>query len=347
MERKYIIKLKPLSPFFFGGEKTFGNKDSQNYFAVSELLPQSSSIIGLLRFLILKNNLGLGCKDNQKIIVEIGKQGFVLKDSLSAKGLDFGRLKSVSPVFITDSDDALYTRLPMDYGYMVEKSNAKVSHICNGMVDITDSEHNPFNPKTFDNWCAWAKVKDGKVAKVAEDEIFAFDERIGINKTVKSSDKDNFFKQKLVRFKGSHEFIFTATIDFEDGQHGDFMKLDGSSVKLGASSLFRIELQEGDMDWAAEFKCLNTELDKIVLLSDFFVEDFSALYKKCLYVWGESKPYRSLITDASEEHSWSNHKKSALYRVLKPGSVIFIEKGCIDETVRNEGFTKAGFNLFV
>ena len=87
-------------------------------------MPQSSSIIGLLRFLILKNNLGLDCKDKQKIIVEIGKQGFVLKDSHSAKGQDFGRLKSVSPVFITDSDEALYTRLPMDYGYMEEKKKS-------------------------------------------------------------------------------------------------------------------------------------------------------------------------------------------------------------------------------
>ncbi len=357
--KSYIVKLRPVTPFFFGGEKTFGNHDSQNYYAVSELVPQTSSIIGLLRFLILRNGLGLNCRDKDSIKRAIGEKGFVVGDASSEDGQDYGMLKSVSPVFITDASGAYYTRMPMDSGYCVrEAESVEASHICNGMVKICycdqkDNVCKSFKMKDFNNYKYWAKVTgDNKVEKVREDSFVTHDERIGINKGDKTKDEDNFFKQSMIRFKGSEEFVFTAEIA-GDGAKA-FEKACGEIVKLGASSLFKIHIESGTIDWKKEFNCLHNLsvtskcLSKVILLSDMYLNDFQELYKNSVFVWGMSKTFRSIITDASKDHSWSKPTKSALYRVLPAGTVIFYKADMdIKNLIDIYGLKKSGFNLFV
>ena len=353
--KKYIVKLKPVGPFFFGGEKTFGSLKSQNYFTVSDVMPQVSSIVGLLRFLILKNNLGLDCK---AIADEIGPESFTLSFTKCGDRdyvPNMGRLKSVSPVFITDPNSgAYYTRMPLDSGYSVSAvENVKGSHVSSGMVDIKKGDE-AFEMKKFDNYMYWTKVTDGKVEKVKEDDFIKYDERIGINKGERNGDDHNFFKQKMVRFLGDEEFIFTTEI--EENNDVTLQGLTGEIVKLGASSLFRISIEEGNIDWKEEFKSLRTssaekgkkeEMNKIILLSDMYLPDFSILYEKSIFVWGISKTFRSIITKSEEEHSWSNHKKSALYRVLPAGTVIFFKDEEVPNLLSIKGLVTFGFNLFI
>jgi len=47
-----LITLKPLMPFFFGYENTFGKKGT-TYYVKSALFPQQSAILGMLRREIL------------------------------------------------------------------------------------------------------------------------------------------------------------------------------------------------------------------------------------------------------------------------------------------------------
>lgn len=57
---KYLVKLMPLGKFFFGGDMTFkiGNKETafSSYIIHSFTTPQQTSILGMMRFLILSNN---------------------------------------------------------------------------------------------------------------------------------------------------------------------------------------------------------------------------------------------------------------------------------------------------
>ena len=48
----HTILLEPLEPFFFGGSQTFGRLGDENggsYLARSELFPQQSAVLGMLR----------------------------------------------------------------------------------------------------------------------------------------------------------------------------------------------------------------------------------------------------------------------------------------------------------
>ena len=48
-----LIKLTPLDAFFFGDENTFG-MDNTSYYVRSRKLPQQTSLLGLLRYELLK-----------------------------------------------------------------------------------------------------------------------------------------------------------------------------------------------------------------------------------------------------------------------------------------------------
>lgn len=65
MSKKYKITLTPVDKFFFGGDMTFqvgtNEKDSFNeqfssYIIRSAMFPQQTSLLGMLRFLILRNS---------------------------------------------------------------------------------------------------------------------------------------------------------------------------------------------------------------------------------------------------------------------------------------------------
>ncbi|MCS4454093.1 hypothetical protein JTT00_01775 [Clostridium botulinum] len=54
---KYLVKLKPVDSFFFGGEKVFdfydGKKPLKNNIVKSREFPQQTSILGMIRKEIL------------------------------------------------------------------------------------------------------------------------------------------------------------------------------------------------------------------------------------------------------------------------------------------------------
>jgi len=48
---RYLISLRPLKPFFFGGEQTFG-EEGMEYVARSRCLPQQTQLLGALRLFL-------------------------------------------------------------------------------------------------------------------------------------------------------------------------------------------------------------------------------------------------------------------------------------------------------
>ena len=50
-----LIQLAPLSDFFFGGEATFGQGQNQHYFVRSNPWPQQTTLLGMLRYELLKS----------------------------------------------------------------------------------------------------------------------------------------------------------------------------------------------------------------------------------------------------------------------------------------------------
>ena len=115
---RYLIYFKPLTPYFFGGEQTFGDGENVNYFAKSNVFPQQTTILGTLRKEVLiqkglfKENFS-DYTDDKKIRMNelIGNQSYNIKSPFK-----FGVIKSISPLFIAESDNTYYINIPKDFG---------------------------------------------------------------------------------------------------------------------------------------------------------------------------------------------------------------------------------------
>jgi CRISPR-associated protein Cmr3 len=104
-----LIELKPLTDFFFGGEATFGQDANRHYFVRSNLWPQQTSLLGMLRYELLKSepdvfDLAQDRVTNKAEAAElIGLHGF---DGSHDEA--FGIIEALSPVFLLSPDDTPY-----------------------------------------------------------------------------------------------------------------------------------------------------------------------------------------------------------------------------------------------
>lgn len=127
---RYLVTLKPVEAFFFGGERTFefydenNKKELQNNIIKSSMFPQQTSILGMLRKEILniegliKENWDYSDSDKEKIKKYIGSESF----NINKKEQDFGIIKKISPVFLARIHNGKYNfimKVPKDH----DKSN--------------------------------------------------------------------------------------------------------------------------------------------------------------------------------------------------------------------------------
>lgn len=116
----YLFKLTPIERFFFGGSVTFGEGEKRNYFVRSLYFPQQTTLLGTLRYMLLKkqNLMDENGKviDNKKTEAEgaIGPSGF--NHSLKT-GADFGKIKKLSPVFLSGPNGEEYFAQSREYAF--------------------------------------------------------------------------------------------------------------------------------------------------------------------------------------------------------------------------------------
>ena len=130
----YLVRMTPLEPFTFGGEKGFrfesqdvekGRNNTANisYYQTSRELPEQTTIIGMLRYLILRHN-GVAkdfCKytndDKQKIHELIGESSFSFQNR---KILTIG-LNKINVHPITNSTNIIS-------GHTIPYANVKIEY---------------------------------------------------------------------------------------------------------------------------------------------------------------------------------------------------------------------------
>lgn len=254
--KKYLIKLFPLDNFFFGGEHTFGEGQKANYFAKSNLYPQQSALLGMLRYQILKkmNLLGPGA-DQAQVKAYIGPESLKLYNGgrLQCDRPDFlfGRIKALSPLFLLDTKpekEEIYFPMPLDYGYQTPFPPTESMRLClNGKkLDITavpvseryvagktpvtgsscsTSSSGPdavglraFDHKTYCNYDCWLGSGIGRPVKKTG-EIWLPSTQIGITKRGDNeSDEDNFYKQTVFKLHAGFCFAFYTIFEEEAGE---------------------------------------------------------------------------------------------------------------------------------
>lgn len=359
---KYLIKLIPIGSFFFGGERSFpiGKKDKNelsSYIVESNLFPQQTSLLGMLRFWLLKNSDAF-CLATGKIVNEgcaqqiIGGKGFYINNNTQQEST-FGKIKKIDYCFLQKNNQN-YFPTPLDYGLSIDFKSARTV-LYNGIekklpeIKYMNIESNYYS------------AKDGLIQKyistageVDKDSIFIKDQRIGINRDIttgKTADGD-LYKQICYRLNGFN-FAFTATID-KDTKLPD----NGQIVELGGdSSKFILEYKKIEEEKGSELPAYPSELvadssyTKIVLLSDSRISN-SIIENNTVFSISEHVPFQFLSFETKEQTEYTRKvndmKKSVRYSLFKKGSVFYFNSteklNKFKKALDNKTFQQIGYN---
>lgn len=111
---RYLLTFQPKEPFFFGGELTFSDT---SYFARSELFPQQSQLLGMIRKTLMEqfgqlryHNKGVWSDDYALAERAAGTSTFDFARKKAFLWIeeqpDFGLIRSLSPLFLIMTDDS-------------------------------------------------------------------------------------------------------------------------------------------------------------------------------------------------------------------------------------------------
>ena len=311
--KRYLIKLTPMRPFFFGGEVTFGkkgDKENSSYLVKSQQFPQQTTILGALRKEMLiqaglltkkVNGEWIDKHNKEKAIKLVGESKFKFNQEQS-----FGELKSIEPIFLIKGEKKY-----------IKKFNPKNLVYKDGILQ-------GYNPKVdiYDGFVS----TDNKECLTSSD-IFKEVEKIGIKK---GGGDDAFFKQSSYLFEDGFAFGCFIESSFE---------LKDSFIKLGAdNSIFKMEVKESED--RLEYQDPNGYL---VLLSDSYIDkDISNL---CDYAITSEINFKYLDNEFKDGGKFK-FKKSHSYNFYEKGSIFVNPKDELIEFLNNKHLQKVGYNHF-
>lgn len=357
---KYLIKLKPIGKYFFGGDMTFevgdkSNKDYNSkyssYIIESNKFPQQTSLLGMLRYLLLtKSDTTVFSVDENRITNKDNAAKIIGQASFSVtedhKLASFGKITSIGPCFLLheySKEDGLveeyFLSAPKDYQLIISFENSlkayyngnalKVPSIYKVKKEQLDGEENieivKYSSKVeFDT----IYIK-GNGSAIKEDDIFIKDTRIGINKSYEgktSHDDKGYYKQISYRLRDGFSFAFVAEVDF------DLSECQNVLVSLGAdSSEFSLSASLiNDKYQTPHYPDGITLVEgayRVILLSDSLLDAEDV--KKACFTISESIPFRFLKTNVACENynvlGGKVKRSTKKYYLYEKGSVFYFE----------------------
>lgn len=368
----YKITLEPIGAFFFGGERSFsistrdkhGNPSHpedkwSSYIVESNKFPQQTSLLGMLRFVLLKNSsdcfdltenkIKNGAKD--KVEALIGPTGF--KVNQDYKENKFGVINSISPCYI-EHNCKLLMPTPLDYGLKVSFPSTENTAVYNNTNNIQIPYIESLKAKGTD------KQYSGKTERVSGllyledggfvsyDKVFTKDTRVGINRDIKTGKTgDNaLFKQVSYKLKNGCKFCFYATITDDSAiPSSSIAELGGDSSKFAITFS---KLADGEKE-PNKFNNVIKSSNKpsVVLLADTFIDN-----NDYIYAISENTPFTFLVSSVAETTQYNRTPKqgktsnylhrSDRYSLFKRGSVFYFnEKNEAEEKGKADSFAEA------
>ena len=341
MSKRYLITLTPTGKFFFGGEMTFQvngeDTDFTSYIITSNRFPQQTSLLGMLRFLILRNaDESVFCNDHIQDKSEaerlIGNHSFSVNPD--NKETSFGMIERISGCFLMKGDKAIDVE-SLAKRRNINKVDNTTTALINGKSICLPKDDN-YNPKD-EYKSQWNKY-------------FIEDMRMGINKDYQgrtSKDEDKaLYKQECLRFKDKDlKFAFNAEID----DSIDLMKYDGQLISLGGdSSMFVIGIQ------SVPKSAPKPEADdlQVILTSPAYLDrkDLAPV----AYAVTETIPFRFMKTTVETKSYNRLHKQigsSKKYSLYAQGSTFFFaDENKKTEFIKNlekyHDFRQIGYNEY-
>lgn len=357
---KYQITLKPVDKFFFGGGMSFKvegqeafNERYSSYIIRSTMFPQQTSLLGMLRFLILRNGekdvfANGQIQDQEKANALIGVKSFSVNEELHDKNV-FGKIKNISHVKVRREVDG--ECLDLDFAPLF------------GEIDFTDATTGTYNLKEF---CIPAisknqyNAKDGLPSLLTDgmktykfEEIFIEDRRIGIDRDIKTgkTDDGSLFKQISYRFSVKTHYCFVFDVEVEDDIQLNSEKYNGQMVSIGGdNSQFIIGISDRIIS-NPDIKPLK---NAVYLLSPTFLSRDEA--RKAKFAITRLIPFRFLtsqnMSDAKSYHILSGKmQRSQKYELYDAGSVFYFgneqEKQVFIKCIESKKeFRQIGYNEY-
>lgn len=355
---RYLIKLEPIESFFFGGERTFENKNSKGerlyYIVKSRDFPQQTAILGMIRKEILKQKGYLKANweytknelDEMKKV--IGPQSF---DITSTKEQDFGIIESISPVFLYSSkENKFFMKMPKDQN--LDNIESKLKYIPftfhehtikSNMGQVTLPKDYKSKKGLSDQFISF----DGESVK-EYDEVFIEEKRVGNKKGSDSKAKDDsLFKKIRFVFNDELKLSFCFSLNLKDPS----FDLQDSIVYLGAfKSAFKMKVEQIDFN-LVENITLDQKEDKIILLGDTYLEDVN---KYCRYSVLNTVDFRNRVTkhiSGSKKNNYTFNRIDTKFTFLERGSVLYPkpekELELKNKLSENKNMTKIGYNIYL
>lgn len=330
-EKEYLVKLTPLEPYFFGGERNnyFTQERSyqkNDYFIRSELLPSQTTLLGMLRFLVLQEK-GLlnGNKNNDKGLPEkqmqiIGRSSFQI-DSESEQ--NFGVIKRLSPKFLISGENK-YIPLPLNHNNdSCKYSPFEMIRNADGL--ITENGEGSL----FPNWNSGKHYILEGFMNVSEHNKIVYNKDLFRQhvrtRIYKKSTKEGFFKRAYIDLEDSFSIGFYVVLDGQSLPSKEIVYLG----KNKSAFAFECVLRDNDLDTDLINVRLNSETPVYYALSDV---RFNRPVKDIIsYSIVLKNTYRNIYTDLARTSGTGRLKLSSMYQMVKAGSVFYVRRERVKE----------------
>lgn len=371
---KYQITLTPVDKFFFGGDMTFtvGLKETKkkwdelterekkeigfntqysSYIIQSSMFPQQTSLLGMLRFLILRNAGEEVFKDGQIVNKTKAKELIGERSFMVNSNNDFKTIKSLNHVRIRRTANGQTS--DMEFAPLFKELSFTDASI--GSYNLSDICIPSLSKKEYN-------AKDGLDVKLTNgvneyklEKVFVKDRRVGINRDINTGIVDDGALFKQISYRFSHKeakycFVFDAEVD-------DTVPLEtynGQVVSVGGdNSQFVIGISKNVKTNENLKPCSNA----VWLLSPTFLT--RAETRTAKFAVTRLMPFR-FLTDREDNKENDNRtfhilnsklKRSERYELYAPGSVFYFEteeqkKDFINMVESKQEFRQIGYNEY-
>lgn len=329
--KKLCIRLTPLEPYFFGGEKTFyftdekgNNRAAASYIARSLDTPSGATLFGTLRRLMLCGKDLFSIDEAEKERLEAESPWMMHSFSLTAH--DSYRfyepmIGGISPLYIFDGEHFLI-KAPFDNNlresdgayHPFEKYEAVQTN--EGVKTIPLD----FVAKRGIDTSRWMYRGGKGNAYMLADGLFLSTMRVGIQKGGK---ENAFYKKEYRMLKSGCSFAFFATVD-----EGIAERLVGEHiVHLGQNrSAFKAEIDDCHEEPSVAF-----DHGIVYAMSDLYLpnREMETLFGLCAFSVTEAHSYRAFTTAYGQGRGQNlrYNKSSTMVRLLSAGSIFKVKDG--------------------
>lgn len=358
---KYCVELEPIEYYFLGNERSFGfgrnNKGIyNNYFVISENLPTQTTLLGMMRYFVLKrmnllnknfSSQGLTAQQIERQKEFIGRSSFIM--SCNDK-LEYGVIKKISPMFLKNDKKQILVKTPFNGSF--DNNKIKLRGLQKDVCKIMDgSSERDFKlidkidlKKEDDYRDSYVLLDDLSV--IENSEIFKSHVKVGINRYL---DEDGFFKKEYKFFK-DYKLCFYVTLDDTKLNLDDKIT---DVVYLGAEkSAFKLTMYKENDNLEETIK-ETLKIDDGVYyyaLSDLACEDANKLNECCDLIFLETRNFRCLKTNYDKDNFYHKLEQSELYNFIRAGSVFFVNEAReqdFEHLFENENLKNIGFNQII